>query len=89
MNYTVRKESADDYTPVLYQNGRYRVIECRDGIQWVIQKAKKTGRGREWRGFGYCRTSAALIGIWSACTGETAPPELDCLPDRIEGGLAR
>ena len=50
-----RMESADDY-PVVAQLGlKWRVIECRDGEQWILQK-----KSNKWEGRSYCRTSAAL-----------------------------
>ncbi|MEO4043636.1 hypothetical protein AAFN47_18725 [Hoeflea sp. CAU 1731] len=88
MRKITRKESGDDYTPVIHQHGKYRVIVCRDHLQWILQR-RKGGPGSEWRGISYCRTSASLISKWSRLTGEIDPPALDCLPSRIEGGLAR
>lgn len=46
------RESADDYHRVVaVLNDRWRVIECRDGIQWVLQRrgSPETIRGDDWR----------------------------------------
>ena len=56
-------ESYDDYPRVVAKlNDRWRVIECRDRIQWILQRqdAQKGPRGPIWRGRSYCRTSEAL-----------------------------
>jgi hypothetical protein len=51
-------ESYDDYPRIVARlNDRWRVIECRDRVQWILQK--HTGEDR-WTGRSYCRTSEAL-----------------------------
>jgi hypothetical protein len=64
-------ETADDYARIVAQiNQDWRVIECRDRVQWILQRrgSPKTSRGDDWRGRSYCRTSEALI----RCTREYA-----------------
>ena len=40
------RESSDGYAQVLHQfNDDWRVIECRNGIHWILQRSKKTRRG--------------------------------------------
>jgi hypothetical protein len=34
---------------------KWRVIECRDGAQWILQR-----KSSKWGAHSYCRTSAAL-----------------------------
>ena len=35
----LRAEENDDYRPIIaVLNGRWRVIECTDGIQWILQR---------------------------------------------------
>jgi hypothetical protein len=55
-------ESNDAY-PNFRLNGRWRVIECRDGLQWILQVRNRTETvARDaWRGRSYCRTRKALI----------------------------
>jgi hypothetical protein len=48
-------ESADDYPRVVADLGKWRVIECRDGQQWILQRKSGT-----WEARSYCRTSEAL-----------------------------
>jgi hypothetical protein len=56
-------ESADNYRRVVARlNGKWRVIACRDGIQWILQRRHGPERpaGARWEGRSYCRTSEAL-----------------------------
>jgi hypothetical protein len=54
-------ESSDQYPRVVVVLGaKTRVIECKDGLQWIVQQ--KTGGGRDpWRGISFCRTKKALV----------------------------
>lgn len=48
------RESDPNYGAVIAQlNDRWRVIVCRDGIQWILQKSKKSGAGARWQGRSY------------------------------------
>jgi len=53
-------ECRDDYPALVYLSERLRVIKCRDGIQWVLQRKRSNGKNR-WRGVAFCRTREALI----------------------------
>jgi hypothetical protein len=85
-----RLETSDSYDGFVAQlNPDWRVVECRDRIQWILQRrgSPKTPRRDDWRGRSYCRTSAVLI----RCTREhagaidpTAAAILAALPARIE-----
>ncbi len=37
------KETADDYDRVLIASGRYRIIRCKDDIQFIIQRRRPNG----------------------------------------------
>jgi hypothetical protein len=57
------RESADDYHKVIAQlSDRWRVIECADGIQWILQHRGSPEKPRrdDWRGRSYCRDREAL-----------------------------
>jgi hypothetical protein len=59
-----RVETADGYYGFVAQlNPDWRVVECRDRIQWILQRrgSPKMSRRDDWRGRSYCRTSQALI----------------------------
>jgi hypothetical protein len=87
---TQHQESADDYHRVVaVLNARWRVIECRDGIQWILQRrnAPEKARGDDWRGRSYFRTREALIRCTCASAGEIDPAAatvLASLPERID-----
>ncbi|MCU9847315.1 hypothetical protein OEZ60_04790 [Defluviimonas sp. WL0024] len=82
------RETADLYHGVIVRRDGFRVILCRDGIQWILQKRMAPVRGRaapRWRALGYFTTRAALVRLWHAKTG-SACEELDALPERIKRG---
>jgi hypothetical protein len=81
-----RTESADGCSRVVaVLNGKWRVIECRDRIQWILQSrdSLKATVG-VWRGRSYCRTKEALLRVCAAHAGmidPTAAAILAALPD--------
>jgi hypothetical protein len=85
-----RSESADDYHRVVARlNDRWRVIECRHGLQWVLQHrgSPEMPRTDDWRGRSYCRTSEALRRCSREHAGAIDPAAsaiLTALPERIE-----
>lgn len=58
-----RWETADDYSRVVFQDGLIRVVECQDGIQWLLQRRRpgKTGGGTAWDTIGYCVSRKAIV----------------------------
>ncbi|WP_168201297.1 hypothetical protein [Qingshengfaniella alkalisoli] len=76
-------ESADDYPHEIIRSNRHRVIRCRNGIQWIIQRRRAVGS--QWDGRHYCATRKALIELWQAETGESGPAALASLPITITG----
>lgn len=81
------REEADDYPNVVVKlNPRWRVIRCRDGIQWILQ-SKGHSENSRWRGIQYCRSKRALLQrVRQSCqevTGE-AQAILDTLPAWVE-----
>ena len=59
-----RSENADDYFKVVISlNTRWRVIECPDGIQWILQyrASAETYATAPWTGRSCCRIREALI----------------------------
>ena len=56
-------EESDNYPNVVARlGGDWRVIVCRDGIQWIVQRrtGKRHGRAR-WEARSYCRSREGLI----------------------------
>ena len=90
-----RSECADGYIGLVAQlNANWRVITCRDQIQWILQRrgSPKMSRRDDWRGHSYCRTSKALIRSAREFTGPIEPAALAillALPARIESSTIR
>jgi hypothetical protein len=91
-------ESDDNYPNNIRLNDRWRIINCRDGLQWILQRRHGPGRpaGARWAGRSYCRTSAALIGCCRAYSGAIDPAAMAALealpvwfPSPASGGQGR
>jgi hypothetical protein len=75
-------EEDDDYPHVVaHLDGKARVIECKNGIQWIIQH--RQGRSNSWRGRGFYRTRAVLIRD-SRYVSDAAASLLAALPERYQ-----
>ena len=61
-NASHRERDADYRHIVTELSDRWRLIVCRDGLQWIIQRrdGERSGRAR-WTGVYYCQTREALI----------------------------
>jgi hypothetical protein len=91
---TSRLETADDYAGLVAQlNPNWRVVECRDRMQWILQrrgspqKAHKDG----WRGRSYCRTSEVLrrcTRVYAGAIDASAAANLASLPEWIAEAVA-
>ncbi|MCR9151252.1 MAG: hypothetical protein NXH83_13845 [Rhodobacteraceae bacterium] len=83
-------ETADDYVGTVAQlNATWRVIVCRDGIQWILQRRKNGGAERPWRSVHYCQTRKALTRLCATLCGRVDPlalATLHALPEHIRGG---
>ena len=77
------RERDDGYKGVVAQLApRWRVIACRDGIQWILQR-KEASHGGPWRGVSYYTSRDGLL---RACGSLKALPSsgleaLEALPD--------
>jgi hypothetical protein len=82
-----QQETADEYGCVVLQlNAQWRVIECPDRLQWIIQRRKRGGAERPWRAVHYCRTRKALLRLCATSCWPVGAVELDllaALPERI------
>ncbi len=62
------RESDDEY-PSIARSGRWRVIRCRDDIQWILQRDRRRGcPGRDlatWRGVAYVANDRFLASVIS------------------------
>lgn len=78
-------ETADCYSGVVARlSGDWRVIRCKDDLQWILQRRKKGGAERPWRAVGFYLTRDALLRA-SARIDPAALAVLAALPDRIGG----
>jgi hypothetical protein len=83
---TTNREEADDYRRVVVVlNSDWRIIECRDGIQWILQRRSGERRGQpRWTSRKYNRSKRSLIDNVNRFAGEINPAArevLDGLPD--------
>ena len=70
-------EASDDYPHIVTMlDANTRVIECAQGIQWIIQK-RRAGRW-PWRNRYFCRTKMGLLQ-----RARPIVPELLALPDHF------
>lgn len=77
------RESADGYSGEIHRLDRWRVVVCRDGIQYLLQRRRpgKAGVGGQWDSVAYCVTQRALMRLWRQETGN-AGEALERLPER-------
>jgi hypothetical protein len=79
------RERDENYHGVIYLHVGWRVIVCRDGIQWIIQSKRNSGRRLvEWKGRAYCTTRTGVIREWRRLTGDGGAFLVMELPDQIE-----
>jgi len=80
------RESHDAYEGLILQLcDRWRVIICRHGMQFVLQKRSSTTNTGVWLGKSFCTTREALIDVCSRLeliSGESDQEMLDALPNR-------
>ncbi len=85
------RESAGDFSAVIARSNKVRVIVCKDGIQWIIQKRAGLRRGQpRWDSVSYCLTRKALIRLCRASEGGSDPDflrELEMLPEFFRRGV--
>jgi hypothetical protein len=53
-----RAEEGDDYPTICILNARWRVVACKNSIQWILQR--RCGPNH-WRGQYFCRTRDGLV----------------------------
>jgi hypothetical protein len=74
------QETADQYRGLVAQLcDRHRVVTCKDDLQWILQRRKKGGAERPWRGVGYFRTREALIRVCASLCSRIDPSALAIL----------
>lgn len=67
---TSHREEAGNYHTVIVQTEAHRVIPCRDGIQWILQRRAGLRHGQpRWASLSYVTTRRALIRLWTEQSG--------------------
>lgn len=84
-----RQEKSDGYDKVVFHvDELWRVIVCKNGIQWILQKRKGSHDGRTaWRGIGFARSRDGLRRAIRLKIGDISPEveaHLAQLPDWVE-----
>lgn len=84
------RETAVNYVGELFRLGCYRVVICRDGLQWLFQRLRptKSAGGAAWDTLGYCATREGLMRLHRAHIGPDAP-EIAALPAHLERSSLR
>ena len=79
-NTNALQETSDAYARVEAKPAPgWRVVTCKDQIQWILQRRKKGGAERPWRGVGYFRTKDALIKACASLCGRVDPAAMAAL----------
>jgi hypothetical protein len=84
------RERDDSFGQVVIQLApRWRVVVCKDRLQWIIQKrsAEPLHRG-EWRGHSYVTNRSSLIRLCASLellSDNVARASLDALPEQFSG----
>ena len=91
------RESDDDY-PSIARSGRWRVIRCKDDIQWIVQRDRRKGGSgyalRPWAGVAYVVNHRFLTSVISRPSlgiprdDLAALLSLAALPQHIKTGAA-
>jgi hypothetical protein len=86
---TARLSEADDDYPriVARLNDRWRVIESKCELQWILQR-RDAAPVANWRGSAFCRTRNGLMGNIQERTGEVADSAMRIVEQLPEWHLA-
>lgn len=76
------REASETYAHEVCRQDLFRVILCRDHLQWIIQTASEA-RPTIWIGKSFCTTRAALIREWQHRVQGPIPEAVTKLPERI------
>lgn len=80
-------EGSGDYQGVIVRlNDHWRVIACRDGIQWILQRRHDRKGLSRWDGNSFSTERAPLLRCIRERAGSCDPAALQCLailPDHI------
>ena len=77
---TSHRERDEGYPAAVRLSDTVRVIDCKDGIQWILQRRY----GDQWRGIAFCRRRDTLIREAKKLIGNV-PEALLSLPEHHDG----
>lgn len=80
-----RRETHDNYAYEIVRVDRFRIISCKDNIQWIIQKQNSGTRSKDritWKAISFHRSRSSLICVWRNKTKQDVPSEVLMLPER-------
>ncbi len=88
------RETADDYAGTLVEFGGWRIVRCKDDIQWIVQKDRRRGTprfdARPWVAVAYLLDERFLAAVISrpslGVPDNTLATLLAALPEHIAGG---
>jgi hypothetical protein len=91
LGITNKREESENYQAVVVRlNWNWRIIECRDAIQWILQRKAGMRHGEpRWDARCYCRTRQGLMRRVRELAGEChsgALTIIGSLPEFMEGG---
>lgn len=81
--HTDHRETSDEYGRVVHREDNWRVAECRDQIQWLLQRRRPgyAGVGTAWDTLAYCVTRAVLVRLYRQHSGSDAAILETVLPE--------
>lgn len=79
------RESSDAYRGVIHLNAEWRIADCKDQIQWLIQRRTRAQSldGARWVSHSYCQTRKALIRNWASLISDDGTLLFTLLPEYI------
>lgn len=79
------RETSDTYSAEIYRLENWRIIVCKDGLQWILQRLTRSNsaKGGQWEGQSYFRTREAALRLWRAKTGDDGAVLTMVLPERF------
>ena len=74
-----RDDGSDRYAGEVVRVAQTRVIICRDGLQWILQRCGPGQAQRRWLDQGYFTTRTPLEALWRSAVG-AVPNQISDLP---------
>lgn len=77
-----RNEGSDRYAGEVVRATHTRVIICRDGLQWILQRRSPGDGRRRWLDQAYLTSRKTLEAMWRSSVG-AVPQQIRNLPARF------